>query len=669
MAQFGRSYPIRIIRSAVKKIVGTNWLGDVSIPGTGAITPAASINATAATTPVAGTGTITAAGVNNALGHLTTAVGTFTVSAAGTSNVPGVTTPTGTGTVAPTGVNNALGNVSLAGAAVITTWPGGTYPGSGTYPGYAGTGIACTALLAGVMNTSLTGTATFTANAILQGVMVVSPVAATGTIAPAGTKNAPGSAAVAGTGTVAPSGTSMVPGVTTPTGTGSVAPSGTSMVPGVTTPAITGTVATHGVSNVLGHLTPLTATGAVFTSGGLNEIGHSVLGATGTVYCYGTIDRPLPHPPGFPPPLASYPGATAIVADQAVTIHTAQGVHLYDFLPTTQFSLQWGRAQRQVSKCALVVPSPLDADTVPDIIPWLHWVSVWNDIGTSLLWTGPIQDWNANRVSMTVDAADIGAYMTRTRQPLTKDWDNTDPADIANEMWVAMIANNSLGVTPIVRDDPEGTPFDYQSIASQTTMDKQISDLVNLGLYWTVVAGVPILGPAPNTPWTTLADTDFLGGDGVTITRDGSSTFNDVLLYAADGTAQARVPMAGLNLQTVVQANTIFGVDNANKAVVQQARYSAQMRDTVSLGQGTTLNPDAPVTLEQLIPSSKIALEAYGLLTTMMIDTVSVSASQQNTSISLTLEQYTDPLTLPQLSRPATNNSNGLGAVSVGTAP
>lgn len=517
---------------------------------------------------------------------------------------------------------------------------------------------------------SPSGTGTITSNALLKAGGDTT-LAGTGTVAPAGTSAVPGSMnTLAGTGVIAPAGTSNVPGNTTPTGTGSVASSGTSRVPGVTTPTITATVFTHGVTAMHDAMTPLAATGTIVALGGLHRFGDMrSLAGVGTILCYGTVDRPLPHPAGFPPPLISYPGATAIVADMAATIHTAQGVHLYDFLPKNQFTLKWGRAQRQVSKCGLVVPSPLDADTVPDIIPWLHWVSVWNDTGTSLLWTGPIQDWNANRVSMTVDAADIGAYMTRTRQPLTKDWDATDPADIANEMWTAMIANNSLGVTPIVRDDPEGTPFDFQSVASQTTMDKQISDLVNLGLYWTVVAGVPILGPAPNTPWTTLADSDFLGGDGVTITRDGATTFNDILLYAADGTAQARVAMAGLNLQTVVQANTIFGVDNADKAVVQYARYSAQMRDTVSLGSGTTLHPDAPVTLEQLIPSSKIALEAYGLLTTMMIDSVDVQATQQGTTTALTLEQYTDPLTLPQIARPAANNSNGLGAVNVSTAP
>lgn len=338
-----------------------------------------------------------------------------------------------------------------------------------------------------------------------------------------------------------------------------------------------------------------------------------------------------------------------VTAHQTVSLHTHSGIQLYQFRPEQQQQLSWGREAKETSQCQVTLSAGVDDGRLLDIDPWVHWLSVWDTeaANPALLWTGPIQKPVISRDTITITARDVSVFGARTRMPLTKRWDAADPSTIALELWNNMVEAHALSVHPIARPDPEGDPFDFNVEKDAKMVDETISDLVNLGLKWTVVAGVPILGPAPLDPIAALDENDFPTG-GITLTRDGSATFNDVLLRAADNIAQTRVPIEGMNLQTIVHVDDMFGVTNADRAVKQYARHTAAIRDVITLPDNSVLHPDAPVVIDNLIPSTRFALSAYGRVTLQELRSVSVECSKGKAAVSVTMESVVD---LPELAK------------------
>lgn len=345
---------------------------------------------------------------------------------------------------------------------------------------------------------------------------------------------------------------------------------------------------------------------------------------------------------------------------QIVSLHTVSGVQLYQFLGNELIDLSWSRDLRNVSRCEITVPTTLDYNRIPDLIPWQHWLSVWDNTGQELYWTGPIHKVESTRESITIKGRDVSSLFTRTRVPLSKRWENADPASIASELIDGMIEVHGLNISPIVLTDPLADRFDYKATADEQMLDSVMDELVNFGLYWTVVAGTPILGPMPRTPVASLGETDFVGG-GLTVVRDGSKFYNDVLLRGADSLSRARVPLGTLNLQTIVDVDSMFGVSNTDRATKQFARYVSTIRDTITLPDNSVLHPNAPIGVDQLIPSNRLVIDAYGVLVQMQLTGVDVEYTSRTSSVSVRMESVDDEL--PELVELQEKNSmSGLGA-------
>jgi hypothetical protein len=340
--------------------------------------------------------------------------------------------------------------------------------------------------------------------------------------------------------------------------------------------------------------------------------------------------------------------APVITAKQIVSLHTYSGVQQYQFLSSELINLSWSRESRDTSRCELSVPGSTDYEALPDLIPWLHWVSVWDETGQELYWTGPIQKLTANRDSLTISARDISALFSRTRCPMTKRWDVSDPADIAEELVKAMIEHHNINTAPVVRHDPMGDKFDFSVKSDEVMLDRVMDDLVQLGLYWTVVGGVIVLGPMPRTAVVALSEHDFVGG-GMSVVRDGSATYNDILLRSADNLARAVVPMGGLNLQTIVNIDSMFGVSNTDRAAKQYARHVSVIHDGVSLPDTAVLHPFAPVKVGSLVSSSRFIVDAFGLIVPMELVGIDVSFTEETSSVSVRMIGANDDL--PELVR------------------
>lgn len=335
-----------------------------------------------------------------------------------------------------------------------------------------------------------------------------------------------------------------------------------------------------------------------------------------------------------------------VVGQQVASLHTVGGVPLYQFGASDLADLSWRRELSETSTASIAVPTP----QVETITPWLHWLSVWED--DTLQWTGPVQTVTYGREITAIEAADISVLMGRTRVPITKAWEATDPAIIAAELWRAMMEAQRLGGEPIVRRDPLVDVFNFECVADTQMLDKLMDDLVGLGLCWTVAAGTVLLGPAPHSAIASLGEDDFIDGN-LTLVRDGSRVFTDVLVRAADDQTRARVNNGGLNLQTIVDLDSLFGVSNADRAARQYLRYCSTMREAVRLDGSTRLHPSAPVTIASLVPTVRVTVAAYGVLTPMEIQSVEVTQTDEDTTVAVGMESVEDnPPELIKTERP-----------------
>ncbi|AXN53300.1 minor tail protein [Mycobacterium phage Thonko] len=317
-----------------------------------------------------------------------------------------------------------------------------------------------------------------------------------------------------------------------------------------------------------------------------------------------------------------------VTDDQIISLHSVSGSTVAEYTPDKQVTSMWTRDLSEVSRAELTLPPVIDLDALPEIVPWLHWVSVWDGERNIKLWSGPVQRRAINRRGLTVSARDGGALLQRTRNPITKRWDAADPAWIAGELWRSMIEQNGLREPPIIREDPDGERFDYRVVKDDQMLDATISDLVNLGLRWSIVSGVPILGPLPHDPVATLTEADFIG-DGIELLRDGSTTFNDILVRGPDNLARSHVDLHGLQLEAIVNVDSMFGLSNVERAAYEKARHNASIRDVISLPQGTQLSPDAPVSIDELMPSARFVIEAYGLR--QLVELIGVEVTRDQT--------------------------------------
>jgi predicted component of type VI protein secretion system len=102
------------------------------------------------------------------------------------------------------------------------------------------------------------------------------------------------------------------------------------------------------------------------------------------------------------------------------------------------------------------------------------------------------------------------------------------------------------------------------------------------------------------------------------------------------------VNVGGLNLQTIVDVDSLFGVSNADRAARQYLRYCSSVRDAVSVNGSAVLNPASPLTLQSLVPSARVTVSAYGVVSLMEIQSVDASFDDGDFSVAINLESVDD---------------------------
>jgi hypothetical protein len=289
-----------------------------------------------------------------------------------------------------------------------------------------------------------------------------------------------------------------------------------------------------------------------------------------------------------------------------------------------------------------------------------------------LYWSGPIQKPVTDQFAGQIAAVDVGGLLARQRCPITEAWNMADPSVPALAVWQAMLAQQNVpSVIPVQRNDPWGGRFNITLTRDTETLDKTMQELEQMGLKWAVSAGVPLLGPMPLDPIGDLAYSDFLG-QGIQVIRDGTQVFNDVLVRGPDNIVDARVELNGLNLQTIINVNNMFELSNVQYAAERYVLYTGAFRTNISVPANAILVPDASVSIDQLIPTARFAVEAFGIRTRQELQSVQCTVGHGATQVAVTLNEvpnYTEIGKLQQTGGFLNIQSGSQAAIGTGQTP
>lgn len=306
----------------------------------------------------------------------------------------------------------------------------------------------------------------------------------------------------------------------------------------------------------------------------------------------------------------------------AVSLHTVSGGVVGDFPCQIIGGITWGREAEEVSICEITVMTEGDPELIEEIRPWVHRVTVWQD--GAAVWTGPIQQVTIGSSITKIAARDPSTFMWRTRVPLTKTWEGERPESVADEVLRLMLDLHRLPGAPMIV--PTVSPnFTYHADADIRMVNQLMDDLTKLGLHWTVVSGTFVLGQYSLEPVAELAECDFLVE--IERLRDGVDTFNDVRLQGQNWAEVAVADLAGLQLQTLVSLDNLFGVGNVQQAAALYAQQSSRIRDVIKVPSGASLHPDAPVELSDLVPGKVVRVSAGGIVNLMRVDAMRVTTT------------------------------------------
>lgn len=319
------------------------------------------------------------------------------------------------------------------------------------------------------------------------------------------------------------------------------------------------------------------------------------------------------------------------------TIHTVDGRKIADLPSGVLPAMMWSREAEEVSRCEFTIHNQAQ-DIAEEIRPWYHWVTIWD--AHVPVWTGPIQRVLIGTDLTQVSARDTSTFCWRTRTPVTKTWQDRDPSVIAVEMWEAMLSLHHVKAKPVIRSDASGDTFTYSAAVDARMMNQIMDDLTKIGLKWSVVAGTPVFGPMPVNPIAQLTERDF--HTEIQLLRDGVGTFNDVRVQGKNYAATHIEELGGMNLQTLVSMDDMFGVSNIQKATAQYARQVSQIQNVLMVPGGASLDLDVDLTLDDLVPGNVFSVYARSVSNLMRLTSVEVSSSPGTYEVQVTLESIFD---------------------------
>lgn len=375
-----------------------------------------------------------------------------------------------------------------------------------------------------------------------------------------------------------------------------------------------------------------------------------------------------------PLPSETIEGATLGCGKHRVEIFRRGGTRRVGEL-TQLASVEWNRARDEISDARIVVAG-WDVDCgnlLSQLQTWAYEVVITRDNGFSQdrVWEGPITLLTYERDRVIIDAKDIMAYARRRiiKQAMS---DVADGAPVTNRAMRVLL-------NAFAPDDPNVIPYlsiiansndamQYRSLpAYSRTAYEEIDDMAaNAGLDYTV-AGRSILvwgtknriGLLPEFTDDDLGSTPIVSEYGMSMANryavsDGNGVWGEATRLDVSGNDETYglVEMLSSTWATETQNEegtyTQAGLETVRESFAESAERSIASRYpppvVVRVPDNTTLNPDAVISIQHLIPGVAIPLRSTGTLravrATQKLDAVKVVEESGTEKISITMSPF-----------------------------
>lgn len=336
--------------------------------------------------------------------------------------------------------------------------------------------------------------------------------------------------------------------------------------------------------------------------------------------------------------IASYTGTLGDGGQgHSVLFHDKHGTPVAEVSCRDVTDITWSRELTEVSRCVLTA-NAVDTTLLDDLWYWVHHVTVYRD--GNMVWTGVIQKVFGDGNKVQITARDYACFVWRTRVQNTRTWTNTDPAVIVSDQFTGVYQWHGLTGSTVTY--PTQVAYDVTATKDSQRTDQLLSDLVKLGVDWTIYRGRPVVMPTVRTSALVspvgFSDCDF--SERMTIAKDGNRLCTDLLLKGKNSSSTAVKDLAGLKLQDLVTLDDLFGAANIKTAADQLVTRRSSTRVQVTVPPGASLTPDAPVDVNTLMPGIVFPLWtniAGGVSAERRLEKVEVSQDASGEKVSVTL--------------------------------
>lgn len=324
----------------------------------------------------------------------------------------------------------------------------------------------------------------------------------------------------------------------------------------------------------------------------------------------------------------------------------------------------WARTLSDTSQATAIT----DRRDAGDLEPWAHTLVHYRD--GRPCWRGPVFKVDTVGSRTTITARDLSARFARRMARVFMAYEGLDAALVAQLLMLAELGN----------DDPDLVVPNLMAanagyVASITvdpnapdTVAAALQQLAEAGLTWTVVGGRLLLGRLVHKRETSqLTDAHFVGE--LPVSKDGAATVTDATVTGKGcvGRWRTDAPATGA-LEVLEKRDALTTIEQCVAAARSLVEAGAATPRVVSLPSGAVLRPEAPVSVEQLIPGVTIPIGTRvggrPIYDELELHGVSVSFGAGGEQVSITAGKAVAPTP----STPQAADSAMAAGVKVGTA-
>lgn len=308
-------------------------------------------------------------------------------------------------------------------------------------------------------------------------------------------------------------------------------------------------------------------------------------------------------------------------------------------------SVKWGRVLDDTSEATVTFPGddPDCCSALADIRSWCHDMCIYRD--GAMVWQGPVVRPTASRAVNEFTARDVTAWLSHRVIHNLIDYTPAgagaaDLTAIAEHIVRDAFEPDDPNVLPYLTVRPSGVTGERRYEPDTTYAFTELQELARGGIDFTAIGHRIILsGQEPLGRLATLTDEHFAGD--LKVIEDGLSATTRAIVTGEGVTATSGgVGVCGL-LETLVKEQQIKDAGSAQYEADALVRAGDPAPLILEVPAGAQLTPDAPVTIEQLVPGVVIPVAATDLCrpvtTVLQLTRVEVSYGNGNEAVQITL--------------------------------